>query len=775
MKSEENYPRERKGQHRREFIKQSAAAGIMLATLEPQAVLMREFAKIDGDKNDPWYRTITRWGQVNITEKDPQQYDIGWWRKYWKRTETKGVIINAGGIVAYYPTKVPFHRQAEYLQGKDLFGELCRAAHEDGLAVFARMDSNRAHQQFYDAYPGWFTVDMNGKPYKAGEMYLSCVNSPYYEKHIPAILTEIASLYKPEGFTDNSWSGLTRDSICYCNYCRKSFRDKTGNELPENKNWNDKGYRDWIQWNYDRRLEIWDLNNKTTKAAGGEHCIWAGMNSGSITGQSNYFRDYKRICERAEIIMLDDQARSNEGGFQHNAQIGNLIHGLLGWDKLVPESMAMYQSGGGVNFRVASKVPAEARMWMINGIAGGIQPWWHHVSAYHEDRRMYKTAEPIMKWHRDNEQYLINRMPVANVGVVWSQQNTDYYGRDNANELTTLPWRGMTNALVRARIPYLPIHADQIESNASSLKVLVLPNVAALSDVQVEAIRKYVSAGGSIVATGDTSLCNEWGEERADYALAGILGVHKIANNNNTDDVPAKVAGNAYHTYLRLLPELRSQIDGPKNGKEPAISGTRHKILDGFQETDLIPFGGLLNPLRVENDGEVLMTLVPQFRVYPPETAWMREAKTDIPGVIVRKTNAGGRIVFMAADIDRQYAVNNLPDHGNLIKNSVRWALDDEVPFSIDGPGLLDVHLYQQKGRLIMHVVNLTSAATWRQPLEEFIPVGPIKIGVRLIQGVRGKNVELKVSNKKVEGQVKEGFTQLTIENVTDHELIVIS
>jgi hypothetical protein len=70
------------------------------------------------------------------------------------------------------------------------------------------------------------------------------------------------------------------------------------------------------------------------------------MNSGSICGQSNYFRDYKEICSRADIIMLDDQARSNEGGFQHNALTGNMIHGMLGWDKLIPESMAMYQSGG---------------------------------------------------------------------------------------------------------------------------------------------------------------------------------------------------------------------------------------------------------------------------------------------------------------------------------------------------------------------------------------------------------------------------------------------
>jgi hypothetical protein len=43
---------------------------------------------------------------------------------------------------------------------------------------------------------------------------------------------------------------------------------------------------------------------------------------------------------------------------------------------------------------------------MIDGIAGGIQPWWHYVGAYHEDRRMYLTPIPVLRWVKDNEQYL---------------------------------------------------------------------------------------------------------------------------------------------------------------------------------------------------------------------------------------------------------------------------------------------------------------------------------------------------------------------------------
>ena len=114
-----------------------------------------------------------------------------------------------------------------------MFGDLCRAAHEDGLAVFARMDSNRANEELYKAHPDWFALDAKGKPYKAGDLYITCISGPYYKEHIPSILKEIYELYHPEGFTDNSWSGLGRESICYCENCRKSFRAKTGKELLE--------------------------------------------------------------------------------------------------------------------------------------------------------------------------------------------------------------------------------------------------------------------------------------------------------------------------------------------------------------------------------------------------------------------------------------------------------------------------------------------------------------------------------------------------------------
>ncbi|MBE7170279.1 MAG: beta-galactosidase [Williamsia sp.] len=759
---------------RRSFFKKTVIGTAVLATSHPLSVSAKDLPFVEGDKDIPWYQRVTRWGQINITEKDPAQYDIPWWRSFWKQTHTEGIVVNAGGIVAYYPTKIPLHRKAEYLGGRDLFGELCKAAHEDGLAVFARMDSNRAHEEFYQAHPDWFAVDGTGKPYKAADLYIACINSPYYQEHIPAVLTEIAQLYKPEGFTDNSWSGLGRDSICYCENCKRSFAAKTGQSIPTRKDWDSKVYKQWIRWNYDRRLEVWDLNNRTTKAAGGPDCVWSGMNSGSVTGQSKSFRDYREIGKRAAIIMLDDQSRTDLGGFQHNGDIGKMVHGLLGWNKLCPESMAMYDHVKPW-FRLGSKPAPEARMWMINGMAGGIQPWWHMVAAYHEDRRMYHTPGPMMQWHKSNEQYLLNRIPVANIGVLWSQVNTDFYGRDGADELVELPYRGITQALVRARIPFLPLHADHIDRDGEGFSLLILPNLGAMTDEQVAAVRRFVERGGSLLATGESSLYDALGDKRADYALADLFGAHVVASADARQEKMEKMAGEAYHTYVRLIPELRSQMAGPHTGSEPAITGTRHPVLKGFEETDILPYGGLLQPLRVDAGAEVLFTYIPQFPTYPPEKAYMREPKTTIPGIIVRNHNKGGRIVFLPADIDKQFGRFNHPDHGNLLANIIRWTAKDALPFSVEGAGLVDCHLYQQPGRLVMHIVNLTSAATWRQPLDEFISIGPLKVKLKLPAQVGGKTAKALVSDQQIKATISNGFAEFKIPSVSDHEVVVVS
>jgi len=356
------------------------------------------------DATLPWYRRTLRWGQTNLTEVDPERYDPELWRAQWEATRVQGVIINAGGIVAYYPSAFPLHHRASHLGERDLYGEIVRQARAAGLSVIARMDSNRAGADFYNAHPDWFTCDAEGAPYRAGAAYISCINSPYYDEYLPDVLREIIERSSPDGFADNSWAGLASNKICYCPFCRSRSAEATGEPLPARRDWDDPVFREWVRWNDRRRVEIWQQNTAVTTEAGGPDCVWVGMLHGDLADQVKRFTDLRTLTRDAKILFVDHQRRGQRDGFAENAEVGKRLHQLAGWEVLIPESQAMYNAGAGF-FRATSMPEAEVRVWSASGTAGGIQPWWHHISAYHEDRRQYATAEPIFTFHERQQQY----------------------------------------------------------------------------------------------------------------------------------------------------------------------------------------------------------------------------------------------------------------------------------------------------------------------------------------------------------------------------------
>jgi len=353
----------------------------------------------------------------------------------------------------------------------------------------------------------------------------------------------------------------------------------------------------------------------------------------------------------------------------------------------------------------------------------------------------------------------------------------DYFGRGDGTINVDEPWNGFTQALVRARVPSVPVHIDDItgESGELGLKLLILPNLAVLSDDQVAAVEAFLAGGGSLIATGLSSLCDGLGELRPDFALAGRFGVHVPARHGFRDEaMRTGWARDSLQTYLRLSPELRARFDGPLTGDEPQPAGERHPVLGGLDETDILGFGGMLEPLVVDPGATVPFTFVPEMPNMPVEAAWMRVSRTDIPGLVLRETPEGGRIAYMPADLDRRFSRDNQPDHGDVLANLVRWAVADDLPLRVEGPGLIDTHLYVQEGRLVLHVINLTSAGTWRAPVHELIPVGPLKVEVRLPAGVARGSVRSLVSRKALAVDVSDGWARFQVGPIMDHDVVVV-
>ena len=724
----------------------------------------------------PWYQTTLRLGQTNLVELDPTRFDAKWWREYWRKTHVHGVIINAGGIVTYYPSKFKFHKRAETLGEKDLYGEVVAAAKDEGLKVIARMDSNRVASDFYQAHRDWICIDKDGEPYVQADKFITCINSPYYWEYLPKIMEEIIERSAPHGFTDNSWAGLPSERICYCENCKSSFFEAVGLDLPVEHIWSSSAYQKWIEWSFTCRTKIFDFNNLITTKAGGKDCHWMGMVDGEVLRNNRRFIDLREIMKRTAMVMLDHQRRTELDGFEQNTEAGKRLHELAGWDKLIPESTPQYQLGSPA-FRLSTMPFAEIRLWSSSAFAGGIMPWWHHIGSCHEDRRQYTTAEPIFTWHKKNESILIKRNPKADVGVIWSQRNHIFLGRDKANDTTMNPYRGVVKALDKEGISYLPIHAEDIDEVSGRIPLIILPNLGVMSDHQISAIERFIAKGGSVIATSETSLFSDLGEPRSDFGLAHVFGIHRAKGSYGDKTRPdANLESHSRHSYLRLHPELRSQVYGPSDLTAPEIINQRHPIFAGLESTDTLPFGGYLPIVSVDEGTEILSTYIHDFPIFPPETSWMREPYSDLPAVTARIASSGAKLIWFVADVDRCHAREEQFEHSLLIGNAIRWALDKQLTVKISGGrGMITPSLYTAKNRYILHLNNriITTRVPGRQ--NNLIPIGPIEVRVKCPSGdAEAKNVELRVAEQTAVARKDGGELVFTVPKIDDHEVVVI-
>lgn len=128
-------------------------------------------------------------------------------------------------------------------------------------------------------------------------------------------------------------------------------------------------------------------------------------------------------------------------------------------------------------------------------------------------------------------------------------------------------------------------------------------------------------------------------------------------------------------------------VDGPMRGDEPAGTGPRPAVLAGFEETDILGFGGRLEQVALDAGAAVPLTFIPAFPIYPPEFSWMRSADSGQPALVLREASGGGRVAYLAADIDWLYGRYHLPDHGRLLENLVRWAAQVRIPLRVEGAG----------------------------------------------------------------------------------------
>ena len=148
---------------------------------------------------EPWWkRNNLRVIQVNLPayeaatlNADSLVYDL-------VANSANTVIINAGGIMAFYPTKLPFHYTNPYMKLNTL-KDVVKKCHEKNIKVIVRFDFSRVHESIYKQHPDWCYISLAGERIINTNMYAVTINGPYVQQHAFSIVDEVLQTFPVDG------------------------------------------------------------------------------------------------------------------------------------------------------------------------------------------------------------------------------------------------------------------------------------------------------------------------------------------------------------------------------------------------------------------------------------------------------------------------------------------------------------------------------------------------------------------------------------------------
>jgi len=652
----------------------------------------------------PWWQKPLRISQTNLQARETPRIIPSKVMGELAAMHNNVAISNAGGIYAWYPTEIPNHVRNPFLDGRDFLGEAVKACHENGMHFVGRVDFSLADDSVFQLHPDWFVRDPSGEPVIVGEprpgnwslLYATCPNGPYRNEAVAfTVLREILARYPVDGLFINA----AHFRPCWCGNCRRLYRIAFDADLPTREDWRDPNWCRWIEWRYDRLAANFGAMYTVIQELR-PGLFWTSE-FGAITGlrpwQSG--QDLVRLASNCTLLTTasGDNIAAGRPPTWLPAIHAKFARTLMG--ERVP--WATVHPTPGLVWRHTGLPVAELRLWLAQVNAHGAYAW-HAMTGIpdgHEDRRDLAIHAEFNQFLAENEAYFAGAQPITPVAVLWSRRALERFGGDDPAGRWQEEFFGFCDALITHQIPFTVVPDEFLtDEKLEKYQVLVLPSAACLAADEAAAIGRFVAKGRGLVASASAGLYGADGRGELDLLLGDVLGVRYTGHTLR----------NLEASYLR-------------------IEDRTHPLLDGFEETSLIPNQFSLHMVEPTGVSRPLVTLVPTFAPptgvgAPPERASIPTPRTSIPVAL-----ANGRCVYFANEIGKLAWHYKLPDHADLIVNAVRSVLPELLPVDVKAPHGVQVSLFRQGDRLLVHLVN-----AWAdRPRPDVVPVHDIQIRFR--------------------------------------------
>ena len=510
---------------RREFLGASGAAagallvGAALPRLAPAVAAANRFSSRPRPRwfENAWRRAvidmhIPDWDSKFLSEFDPDSYVA---RLQTSRAQSIVLYAQSHTGLFNYPTKVG--QQHRGLHGRDLVGELIQRCHRHNIACVLYVSV--IHDRWAsDQHPDWRVVHPNGGHFGQGSRHgFVCPNSPYRE-YVCAWTRELAERYDCEGvrFDMTFWT-----CVCYCPHCQKRWREEVGGEIPRTVDWTDQR---WVR--FQRKREEWlgefaAICTSTVKAARPQASVehqastypgtWNNGASWPLLAQNDFLQgDFYGDALQGSFVrkMLEDLTPNLPFGFETSFSVSLQDH-------TARKSEALLEA------KASAAIADAAAFIFIDAIdpVGTVNP--------HAHERMGRIFDRLMPCYAE-----LGGERVADIGLFYSLDSRfdmRSNGRsvlevDNGSDTHTRSTMQAARALIANHLPWRVVTKKSL-SQLSRLKILVLSNVHHMDEEEIAAIRDWVRAGGTLYASGATSLIKKNGQRQPDFMLAGFFGV----------------------------------------------------------------------------------------------------------------------------------------------------------------------------------------------------------------------------------------------------------
>lgn len=619
-----------------------------------------------------WWQRPFRVFQTNLREIDAG-LDVAKVLDHLEDLGASAWLLNAGGIVSFYPSDLPFQRPSPWLVERasgDLIGDAIRQAHERGIRVICRIDLSKVDAELAAENPDWCFVTAAGRHQIYNGLHSTCPSGPYYQERSLDILREILRHYQPDAFFFNMFKFTRKDysghdhGICHCHNCRSRYGEMFGLDLPDAEDPDDKRYQAWREYT---RHTINQCSRKILDTVSDlrPECGVLLKEVSDVT-----YREANNAVDRPSPLWV------------HWA--GELVQEVVGTDPAKPVAVnsVMFVD---IPYRFTAEQPGLVNLHLTQTIAHGGNPMAYVLGTPDVFRpAAYDVVRSVFRLHRDHERYYTGTRSLARVALLSTQTRESYFGEAGPITHVQKERRGIHLALVESHIPFDIVAPELLtQSSPQELRerfdVLILPVPGSLSAPERHAVDEFVRAGGGAVATSQVTGLSTAGDGSANVALEclGALSVDECLTG-----------GQVRSAYLRPAPE-----------EEGVLFGRGRLLALDRQFLAVTP----------KPEATVGLTLVPPSRYGPPEKCH-GESESERPGLLWFRFGRGAS-AYLPWGPGELYHDLRMPEHREVLaaaifrvsprKPLIETAVSPRVeivPRSQDGPDRTLVHLINYSG-----------------------------------------------------------------------------